>query len=178
MYIRILIFALMILETNRLLLTKQTEADAHFVLELMNSDGWLKYIGDRGVATEEDAEDYIRNGAIKSYATHGFGLYLVKLRDGDKPVGLCGLIKRDALEHVDIGFAFLPEYNGHGYATEAATGVMEYAKTVLGLKTIAGITMPDNLPSIAVLKMIGLTYKEMVQLPGDGEELMLFEWNG
>ncbi len=164
-----------ILETERLLLREQNEGDTTFILALMNSPGWLKYIGDRGIKTEEDARKYILDKSVPSYKKHGFGFYLTELKEGSVPIGICGLVKRDGLEHVDIGFAFLPEYEGRGYGVESASAVMIYAKTVLGIDTIAAITTKDNGPSINLVKKIGLHFKELIKLPGNEEELMLFE---
>ena len=104
-----------ILETERLTLSEQTEDDASFICELMKSEGWLKYIGDRNIKSVEDARNYIVNGAMKSYRESGFGFYLVRLRESSIPIGISGLVKRDTLEYPDVGFAFLPEYEGKGY---------------------------------------------------------------
>ena len=164
-----------ILETERLLLCEQTPDDAAFILELLNSPGWLKYIGERGVKTVADAENYILNGAVKSYEQNGFGLYLAKLKDDDMPVGICGLIKRPGLDQVDIGFAFLPQYEGQGYGFESASAVMKYAGEILGLEVVVAITTKDNQASIKLLNKIGFNLKETVTLPGDTEELLLFE---
>ena len=162
-------------ETERLTITEMLEADAAFMLELLNSPAWLKYIGDRGVRTLEDAERYILTRIMPSYRQNNFGFYLVKLKDDNASIGICGLVKRDGLDHVDIGFAFLPEYEGRGYGYESASAVMQYAKTTLKLDTIVAITTKDNLPSINLLKKLGLNFKQLVRLPGDEEELMLFE---
>jgi RimJ/RimL family protein N-acetyltransferase len=164
-----------ILETERLILSEQTEDDAAFIFTLLNSPGWLKYIGDRGVRNVDDARSYIINGAMKSYLANGFGLYLTKLKGTGTPVGICGLIKRPGLAHVDIGFAFLPEYEGKGYGYEAGSAVMNYAKNVLKIDIVVAITMKDNISSIKLLEKIGLNFKGMVTMPGDDEELMLFE---
>ncbi len=164
-----------ILETERLILREQTQDDAAFILALLNSPGWLKYIGERNVKTMLDAANYILNGAMKSYKENGFGLYLTKLKEGDIPVGVCGLIKRPGLEQVDIGFAFLPEHEGRGYGFESATAVMKYGREVLGLGIVVAITTKDNEASISLLKKIGFGLKETVTLPGDTEELLLFE---
>ena len=162
-----------ILETERLTLSEQTEADAPFVLELMNTQGWLRYIGDRNVRTVEDARNYIRNGAMKSYRQSGFGFYLVSLKEGNIPVGISGLVKRDALAHPDIGFALMPQDEGKGYGFESALAVMKYARESLGLDTIVAITTKDNASSVKLLNKIGLAFKAFIQM-GD-EELMLFE---
>jgi len=164
-----------ILETERLVLCRQSEDDATFILELLNSPGWLKYIGDRGVKTTSDAEKYILEGAMKSYELNGFGLYVTKLREGDIPIGICGLIKRPGLDQVDIGFAFLERYAGQGYGFESASAIMKYAREVLRLGIIVAITMEHNEPSIKLLNKLRFNFKEMVQLPGSVEELMLFE---
>jgi len=164
-----------ILDTERLILLEQTQDDAAFILALLNSPGWLKYIGERNVKTVEEAAKYILNGAMKSYKENGFGLYLVQLKDGGTPVGICGIIKRPGLDQVDIGFAFLPEHEGRGYCFESATAVMTYAREALGLGVVVAITTKDNEASIRLLKKMGFDLKEKVTLPGDTEELLLFE---
>jgi len=107
-----------ILHTERLVLRKFTVEDTAFIIELLNTEGWLKYIGNRNVKTTEQAKEYLQNGPMKSYEENGFGLALVQLKTNQKPIGMSGLIKRNYLEHPDIGFAFLPGYTGHGYAFE------------------------------------------------------------
>ncbi len=162
-----------IIETPRVILTEQTEDDASFIFELMNSPAWLKYIGDRNIRSVEDARTYIADGAIKSYKQSGFGFYLVKLKESLVPIGISGLVKRDTLEHPDIGFAFLPEYEGEGYGYESASAVMKYAREVLNIDTILAITSKDNVSSIKLLEKLGLTLKQFLTL--GNEELMLFE---
>nr|WP_082034358.1 GNAT family N-acetyltransferase [Cohnella kolymensis] len=110
-----------VLETERLILRLQTIEDAAFILELLNDPSWVSYIGDRGVRTIDDARNYILKGALDMYARLGFGFYMTELKDGGIPMGICGLVKRDFLEDVDIGFAFLPDFTGKGYAVEAAS---------------------------------------------------------
>lgn len=161
-----------IIETSRLVLRKLDISDASFIVELLNTPGWLRFIGDRNVKAIADAEGYILNGPVKSYNTNGFGLYIVTLKDGT-PVGMCGLIKRDALEHVDVGFAFMPQYTGKGYAFEATEATLGYARNELGLTTILAITTQDNVQSINLLKKVGLRFERLFQMPGDDEVLML-----
>ncbi len=162
----------MILETERLLLQKFEMSDAAFIIELLNTPGWLRFIGDRGVKTIEDAERYIQNVPVKSYKENGFGLYKVVLKESNAPIGMCGLIKRDTLDHVDIGFAFLPAYTGKGYAYEAAKNTLMYANETLKLEKLLAIVLPDNTASVSLLKKIGMGYREHIQM-GE-EELMLF----
>ncbi|MFJ8458871.1 GNAT family N-acetyltransferase [Lysinibacillus xylanilyticus] len=163
-----------ILETERLTLRLQTTDDADFILGLMNDPSWLQFIGDRGLRTVEDAREYIMNGPIHMYEQFGFCLYLVERNEDRSPVGICGLVKRDSLEDVDIGFAFLPTYWGKGYAYEAASAVLAYGLDTLGLKRIVAITSQDNHASAKLLEKVGLKFERLVQLSNDEEELRLF----
>lgn len=163
-----------VLETERLALRRLTPADAPFVLALLNDPDWLRYIGDRGVRTVEQAADYIAAGPARMYAHYGFGLYLTALKAGGEPIGLCGLVRRDFLEDVDIGFAFLPRYRGAGYAQEAAEAVLRYASAVLGLRRVVAIVDPTNDRSARLLEKLGLRFERMVTYPGEEAELRLF----
>lgn len=163
-----------IIETERLSLREITDTDAEFVLELLNEPGWIKNIGDRGVRNVEDACRYIANNLAASYARNGFGLYLVELKESGASIGMCGLIKRDSLEDVDIGFAFLERFWSKGYAIESASAVMDYAQNPLGLKRIAAIVSPDNQGSIKVLEKLKLHFERMIMMPGDTEEIKFF----
>lgn len=166
--------ALKVIETDRLTLRHLTPDDAEFIFALLNDPAFLRFIGDKGVRTLEDARKYITNGPMEMYARLGFGLYLVELKDGGIPIGLCGLIKRDGLDDVDIGFAFLPEYRTKGYAHEAASATMEYGKDALGLKRIVAITSPDNEASGKLLEKLGLRFEQMIRLSENAEEVRLF----
>jgi RimJ/RimL family protein N-acetyltransferase len=154
------------LETERLILRRLTAADAEFVMELVNEPAFIRNIGDKGVRNLQDAVGYITSGPIASYAQHGFGLYRVELKDSGVLVGMCGLLKRDTLEHPDIGFAFLKRHWGQGYAYESASAVMRYAREVLGLPRIVAITAPDNEGSRRVLEKIGMRLEKMIDVPG------------
>lgn len=166
-----------VLETDRLILRWISVDDAPFILELLNDPGWLRFIGDRGIRTTDAAREYILKGPVAMVERLGFGLYLAERKSDGVPVGICGLIKRDGLEDVDIGFAFLPQFSGMGYATEAATATMAYGKNTFGLKRIVGITSHDNVTSIKLLEKIGLHFEAMVKMPKDNEEVMLFAWD-
>jgi RimJ/RimL family protein N-acetyltransferase len=163
-----------VIETERLSLRRLGEGDAAFVLELLNEPSFLRNIGDRGVRTTDDALRYIANGPVASYEKFGFGLWLVELRASGAALGMCGLIKRDALEDVDIGFAFLPRFWSNGYARESAAAVMRHGREALGLHRIVAITAPDNQGSIRVLETIGLRFEGMIRLPGEAEDVRLF----
>lgn len=149
-----------------------THEDNALILELLTSETWLEFIGDRGVHTLEDADGYIARMQDR-YVQLGFGLCLVQLHDGAK-IGMCGLIQRESLPDVDIGFAVLPQFAGQGYALEAAWATLEYARDTLKLPRLAGITTPDNARSIRVLEMLGLRFEKMVRLSADDTELKLF----
>jgi len=164
-----------IAETTRLLLSKITLKDADFFLELVNSPQWLKYIGDRKVKTIENAKTYLKNGTLKSYADFGFGFYKLQLKEeGKKPIGVCGLIKREQLEDVEIGFALLPEYEGKGFGYEASVAVLKLAVEKFKIKKITAITLPSNTSSINLLEKLGLSFEKRVKPFEDGEELLLF----
>ena len=163
-----------ILETEHLRLRQLVEGDAAFILELVNDEAWLRYIGDRGVRNADDARAYILKGPVASYAKHGFGLWLVELKPGAGPIGICGLLRRDSLPDVDIGFAFLPAFRGQGYASEAGRATLAYGRTKLGLKRIVAVTMPANEDSIRTMVKLGLRFERMVRLTTDAEELQLF----
>lgn len=164
-----------VFETNRLLICRFTAGDAPFILELLNDPSWIRYIGDKNIRTLEDARQYIKNGPQKSYARLGFGLYAVKLKADGRPIGMCGLLQRDTLEHADIGFAFLPRYTRMGYAFESAETILKHAHAVLGMKRILAITSPDNISSIALLEKLGFNFTKLIRLSVDADELRLFE---
>lgn len=166
-----------VLETERLSLRRLHSDDAAFILELLNEPSFIHNIGDKGVRTISDAGKYILDGPVTSYNRFGFGLYLVELKDSFSPIGICGLVKRDALPDVDIGFAFLPQFWSMGYAFESALAVKSYGMTTLGLKRIVAIANPGNQASINVLKKIGLAFEKMVRLTEDGSEITLYASN-
>jgi RimJ/RimL family protein N-acetyltransferase len=163
-----------ILETERLQLRKYTLEDAPFSFELMNSEAWIRNIGDRKITSLEIARDYIKKSYLPSYSDNGFGAYVVVLKDTGKPIGACGLYKRPHLNHPDVGFAFLPEFLGKGYGYESANAVMYYAKNTLNIITILGVTIKENTASRKLLEKIGLRQIDTIVMEGDDEELLLY----
>ena len=163
-----------ILETERLVLRRFSTGDAKFILGLLNEPSFLHNIGDKGVRTLEDAVRYLQTGPIASYDRFGFGVYLVELKETGEAVGLCGLIKRDELPDVDVGFAFPPAFWSKGYAFEAASAVVAYGKNALGIRRIIAITHPDNSGSIRVLQKLGLKFDRLIDSFDDGSDLSLF----
>ena len=166
-----------ITKTARLALRELTLADAAFMLKLLNEPAFVRYVGDRGVRTLAQARDYLLQGPINSYRIRGFGLYLMELKHAPTPLGICGLIQRDFLPDVDIGYALLPEFTAQGYAMEAATAVMAYAKASAGLKRLVAIVAPDNQRSLSLLGKLGFTFERMLTLPADGSTCALYAAN-
>jgi RimJ/RimL family protein N-acetyltransferase len=163
-----------VIQCERLGLRELGLQDAEFILRLLNEPGFLKFIGDKGVRTLDDAREYLVRGPLESYRRHGFGLYLVSLRRDGTPIGICGLVKRDTLVDPDVGFAFLEDHWSKGYASEAAAAVLVYGRNTLGIERIVAITAIDNRGSIAVLEKIGLILERRVRLGDDAKELNLF----
>lgn len=162
------------LETGRLLLRRMALDDAGFILGLLNEPSFLLNIGDKGVRTIDDARRYIAEGPLASYERFGFGLLLVARKDTGEPIGICGLLKREWLEDVDLGFALRPPFWGRGYAFEAAAAVLAYARATLGRRRLVAITSLDNEPSIQLLGKLGFRLERVARFTEGGEELRLF----
>jgi len=159
------------IETSRLVLAELTENDLAFIRALVNDKGWLRYIGDKNVHSDDDALRYLRTGPQAMYARHGLGLWRVSLKDLGTPVGICGLIKRDGLDDLDLGFAFLPEYRAKGYAEEASRAVLDWGLHHKQVRTVVAIATFDNQASDALLKRLGFTRDGEVKLPNADEAL-------
>ena len=165
---------MIVLETERLILRRLTVDDAPFILTLLNEPSFLRYIGDKNVRNLDDARNYILTGPVASYEKHGFGLYLVELRESQTPIGLCGLIRREELPAPDIGFALLPDFWNKGLAFEAATAVVNYAREQLKIRRILAITSLDNEGSIDLLQRLGLSFNRIMRLSAEREQVRLF----
>ena len=158
----------------RLRLRPFTLDDAAFILELVNDPDWLRYIGDKRVRTEDDARRYLREGPLASYARHGFGLLAVETRADGRAIGMCGLLKREALPDADVGFAFLPAARGHGYAAEALGTLLADAPATHGLRRVLAITSPGNVKSIGVLERAGFRYERTTKPSDDADEVRVY----
>ncbi|SEC18642.1 Protein N-acetyltransferase, RimJ/RimL family [Tenacibaculum sp. MAR_2009_124] len=163
-----------IIETERLILRLTELHDASFVLELLNTPKWKQFIGDRNIHSIADATQYIKEKMLPQSERLGYGNYVVIRKKDDVKIGSCGLYDREGLEGVDIGFAFLPNYEGKGYAYEASKKIMETAFTDFQIDTIAGITAKGNKASQGLLMKLGLTFDKYITLPNEDEEIMLF----
>lgn len=162
------------IETPRQSIRRLTPDDAPFILELLNDPAFLRYIGDKGVRTLEDARNYILAGPVASYEQFGFGLYLVQLKESGASIGMCGLLKRDRLPHPDIGFAFLPQFRSMGYGREAAQAVLADARAAHGLTYVLAIASPDNDASIALLEKMGFRFERFAALAEGEPDVKLF----
>ena len=169
---------MIILETERLTLRHAASDDAEFMLRLLNEPSFIRFIGDRGVRTLDDAERYIAERLVGSYERHGYGLYVVERRGEPGAIGICGLVKRDALPDADIGFAFLPEFWAAGYAYESAAAVKQHALGALGMPRLLAITNDDNVASIKLVEKLGLEYVRMMELAPGESPVRLFALEG
>ena len=168
-----------ITETKRLRLRRVELRDAPFMLALLNEPSWLRFFGDRNARTVDDAKRYIRDAIVSSYERLGYGLYLVVRKEDDQPIGLCGFVKRDTLEDVDLGFALRSPFVGHGYAMEAARAALDYGARELKFKRMLAIVSRDNLRSIKLLDALGFRFERTIILRADDEvDLYTLELDG
>ena len=163
-----------ILETERLQLRWMTLDDAPMMFAVWNDPAFLRFVGDRGIRSLEEAEASMRDGPVHLYAEYGYGPFRVSRRDDGADMGVCGLYRRDGLDEPDIGFAFLPEFRGQGYGYEASVAVLDHARDELKLPRVTAIVSPSNDASIALLEKLGMRYDKMMRLPGDDEDVSLY----
>lgn len=163
-----------LLETARLSLRELTVDDADLMLAIWNDPAFVRYVGDRGVRTREEAETAMRDGILRLYDTYGYGPYAVVPRESGKAAGICGLFRRDGLAEPDLGYATLPEFCGKGYAFEAASAIVEYARSELGLDRLIAIISPDNDASIGLIRKLGFEFERMHAMPGADDKVCVF----
>ena len=173
-YGNIILVNKIIVETERLILREGRQSDKDFILILLNTPKWLKYIGDRGIKTLKDAEEYINKKLIQNYHTNGYGFYIMELKESQIPIGICGFVKREYLDSKDMGFAILSEYERRGYTYEASLAILNYGENQLGFTKIYAITSKDNFASQELLKKLGFGYTSTIIEPLTDEELSLF----
>jgi RimJ/RimL family protein N-acetyltransferase len=164
----------MIVETPRLRIRELTVDDAEFIFRLVNEPSFVENIGDKGVRNLEDARQFILAGPWASHRERGYGQFLVELKEGGDPIGVCGLLFREALDVSDIGFAFLPKYWRRGYACESACAVIEYGRSTLGIEKIVGLTSEENVASIKALEKLGMSFERMVKMADDDPGTALY----
>jgi len=139
-------------EIGRIIISELKADHSAFILELVNSAGWKEFIGERNVHSIEDAKIYI----INILANDNIKYHLISIKSEDIPIGIVTFIKRDYLDHHDIGFAFLPQYSGMGYAIEASKYLLELYKS--NHPIILATTKTDNIKSIKLLEKLGFKY--------------------
>ena len=160
-----------ILETERLQILEFTKKDAAFMLELVNEPAWIEFIGDKNVNNLEEAANFIENKLRPSYKENGFGLFLVKLKEPNISIGMCGLVNRPGLDNIDIGFAFLAAHRKKGYAFESSKAMIKYAKDTLKIPTLVAITNPNNEASGKLLEKLGFRFDTLIDLAEDGKDV-------
>ncbi|MFT5710745.1 MAG: ribosomal-protein-alanine N-acetyltransferase [Halioglobus sp.] len=165
------------LETARLIIDEITSKDASFILQMLNDPTFIKYVADRGIRTEEQARAYIQDRVVASYEEHGFAMGAVRLKDSGEVIGMCGLVNRDTLEDIDIGYGFLPKFRGKGYALEAAVAVMKMGREDFGLQRLLAIIHPANTASRALAEKMGMHCESMISLTPDEDEICLYSWS-
>lgn len=162
-------------ETERLILKPTDKTDATFVIELLNSPKWQQFIGDRNVASLADAEKYIETKMTPGDGAFCIAGYTLMHKDSLERLGVCGLYDRPGVEGVDLGFAFLPQHEQKGYGYEAASKVAQLAFSAFNLHRLAAITSKNNFASQKLLEKIGMANTGYLTLPGDDEEVLLYE---
>jgi RimJ/RimL family protein N-acetyltransferase len=164
-----------IYETERLIIRPMSLEDGDFILDLYNRPKFIQYIGDRHIKTVSDAENYITNRFLPQFERLGYGNYLILTKEGNHKIGGVGIFEREGLDVVDIGFSLLDEYEGKGYAYEAALKVKSIGMDDFGLKKLSAITTKDNFSSQKLIEKLGLKFQKYVTIPDDNEELMYYE---
>ena len=164
-------------ETQRTTIEKITLSDAPFFLTLVNSPGWLQFIGDRNINNEDDARRYLENGFLRSYEQNRFGYYIIIKKETQEPIGTCGFLKKPSLENPDFGFAFLPDYSGQGYAFESCQAALEFGIQAFNFDVLDAVTMPNNERSILLLQRLGFRRVRQVKTDPADDELVLFRWS-
>ncbi len=162
------------LESDRLTLHEMTLGDAGLMLAIWNDPAFVRHVGDRGIRTNEAAEEAMRQGILRLYEDYGYGPFRIALKDSGEAIGISGLFRRDGLDDPDIGYATLPDYCGKGYAYEAACAVIEHAKTVLGLERLIAIISPENAASIRLIGKLGFEFERMHRMPDDDHEVGIY----
>ncbi len=163
-----------VLETDRLVLRYFHADDVEFVVRLLNEPSFIEHIGDKGVRTAEEANQYLLDGPLDSYERFGYGLNMVELKETGEPIGMCGLVRRENLDDADIGYPFLEKHWSKGYARESAEAVLNHARETFGLGRIVAIVTPENHSSIKLLEKIGLKFQRAIRMSDDDVELKFF----
>lgn len=161
-------------ETERLILQPTASADAEFIFELVNTPKWIANIGDRNVKSVEDAKAYIKERMTPQLEKLGYGNYTLIRKVDNRKIGTCGLYNREGLEGIDIGFALLPDFENLGYGYESAAKLLDVGINEFQIKRISAITTKENIASQKLIEKLGLKYVNIIKIPDDEEELLLY----
>lgn len=161
-------------ETERLILQPTASADAEFIFELVNTPKWIANIGDRNVKSVEAAKTYIKERMTPQLEKLGYGNYTLIRKVDNRKIGTCGLYNREGLEGIDIGFALLPDFENLGYGYESAAKLLEVGINEFQIKRISAITTKENIASQKLIEKLGLKYVNIIKIPDDEEELLLY----
>lgn len=161
--------------TSRLAIERFTVDDSENIFELLNEPSFKRFIGDKGIASLDDARDYLKNTPLDHYEKYGYGLFRVSLRDTGAFVGMNGLIRRPEFECPDLGFAFLKAHWSMGYAYESSVAIIHYAKTTLDLDSLIAMADEDNEASVKLLGKLGFRFRQRVMMPGESVDVLQFE---
>lgn len=157
------------IHTKRLTIRPLTESDTDFIFELYNTAGFKRFVGDKQLHSTQDARHYLTKNLMSMYETPGMGLFRIALQGDDIPIGICGLIKRDSLDDIDLGYGYLPAFEGQGYAFEAAEAMMTLAREEMALRRLVAITDSANARCISLLTRLGFSFeKNQESLPNGG----------
>ena len=162
------------IDTSRLQIRWLNLDDAEFIYNLVKDPDWIRFIGDKGVRNLDHARDYLETGPMAMYREYGFGLNRVALKDSGQAIGICGILQRKTLPEPDLGFAFLPDHRGHGYALEASQAVLEHAFGKLGLQRVAAIVSPQNTASANLLGKLGFRFDRHYPAEANADPLELY----
>jgi len=163
-----------LIRTERLRLRWITLDDADLLLAIWNDPDFIRYVGDRGIRTLDEARKTAKEKVLKHYEEHGYGPYRVSRLETDQAMGICSLLKRENLEHPDIGYGFLPGFCGQGFAIEAAQAVLTHARDDMELPYLSAIVSPENTRSTRLLEKLGMKAESSVRMPGEDEDLLLY----
>lgn len=166
-----------VLETERLRLRRVTPGDAALMLAIWNDPAFVDFVGDRGIRDLDQALAAMQTGAFRLYTEFGYGPYAVSRKEDERQIGICGLFRREFLEHPDIGFALLPPFCGAGYAYEASVAVLAHARDDLGIDTVTAIVSPRNAASIGLIEKLGMTFDRSITMPGETDAISLYSTN-
>ncbi|ASD69160.1 GNAT family N-acetyltransferase [Pseudoalteromonas piscicida] len=166
---------MMIAAGKRIFLRKANLNDAGFLLRLLNQKSFIDNIRDKGIKTQQQAEEHIEQAYLIPYQIGAPAAYIVVEASSNISIGLCGLYQRPFFNIPDLGYALLDEFTGRGYASEAARLLMEYAKLEEGYVKLGAITLESNCSSMSLLSKVGFSRIGKIIIESDFTPVVVFE---